>query len=327
MLGSVVVKRSNRLIILLGVLLAIAGGLAAIALANGSGVNGGNGGNATASPTPTPEPTVTVVVAKVAINLGDTITASMVGVQTLTVSQRDALGQDTFSSVDQVIGKIAGGTITAGQVLMASRDILSPGSMPDGTDIAGAISPGMVAVSMEVDQTNGVGTLIVPGDHVDIILSVYTDPLAISGKDAAGNTISLPGVSQVTSKMVIQDGKILATLVQPAAPTAAPVENGTPAVAPAATSAIVQFTGRTMIAIVEVTPDEAEIIRYAQRAETEGTQNYIDLAFALRSSQDNSAPPVVTPGITFKMLVDKYGVLPPDPRGVIPADLAKSIQW
>jgi len=89
----------------------------------------------------------------------------------------------------------------------------------------------------------------------------------------------------------------------------------------------VQFTERTMIAIVEVTPDEAEIIRWAQRAETEGTQNYIDLAFALRSTKDNSAPPVVTPGITFKMLVDKYGVLPPDPRGILPADLAQGIQW
>lgn len=322
---SVVVKRSSRLIVLLGVVLAIAGGVAAIVLANGAG---SNGGIPAPSPTATPEPTVTVVVAKVDINLGDTITTSMVGVQTMTVSQRDALGQDTFSSVDQVIGKIAGGQITSGQVLMPSRDILSPGSMTDGTDISGAISPGMVAVSVEVDQTNGVGTLIVPGDHVDIILSVYTDQIAISGKNASGNIIPLTGGQQVTSKIVIQNRRILATLLQPSAavPTAAPVANAT-AAAPAPTSAIVQFTERTMIAIVEVTPDEAEIIRWAQRAETEGTQNYIDLAFALRSTKDNSAPPVVTPGITFKMLVDKYGVLPPDPRGILPADLAQGIQW
>jgi Flp pilus assembly protein CpaB len=322
MLGSVVVKRSNRLLILLGVLLAVAGGVAAIVLANGGG---GGGGGSTASPTATPEPTVQVVVAKADINLGDTITASMVGVQTMTVSQHNALGQDTYSSTDQVIGKIAGGKITSGQVLVAGRDLLTPGSMADGTDIAGAISPGMVAVSMEVDQTNGVGTLIVPGDHVDIILSVYTDPLAISSKDAAGNTISVTdGAQALTSKMLIQNRKVLATLVPPPTPgaTTAP---GAAAAAP--TTALVQFSGRTMIAIVEVSPDEAEIIRWAQRAEAQGTQNYIDLAFALRSSQDNSATDAVTPGITFKMLVDQYGVLPPDPRGLLPADLAKGIQW
>jgi len=328
MLGSVVVKRSNRLLILLGVLLAVAGGIAAITLANGGGGNGGgNGGGPAASPTATPEPTVTVVIAKADINLGDTITVSMVGVETMTVSQRNALGQDTYSSADQVIGKIAGGKITSGQILVAGRDLLTPGSMADGTDIAGAISPGMVAVSMEVDQTNGVGTLIVPGDPVDIILTVFTDQLAITAKDLAGNTIIAPGGQQVTSKMVIQDGKILATLVPPPAPAA----NATAGAVPASpTAAIVQFTGRTMIAIVEVKPDEAEIIRWAQRAETTGgagTQNYIDLAIALRSGQDGSAPPVVTPGITFKNLVDKYGVLPPDPRGILPADIAKGIQW
>jgi hypothetical protein len=35
----------------------------------------------------------------------------------------------------------------------------------------------------------------------------------------------------------------------------------------------------------------------------------------------------VTPGITLKMLIDKYGVLPPDPRAIIPADIAAKLQW
>ena len=79
-----------------------------------------------------------------------------------------------------------------------------------------------------------------------------------------------------------------------------------------------------MVAIIEVKPDEAEIIRWAQREEKTDPQSYIDLSVALRSDKDNSLPSAVTPGITFKMLVDKYGVLPPDSRAAIPPDIAKS---
>jgi len=315
------VKRSNRLLILLGIFLAIAGGIGAVVVANGPG--GGTAGPA-ASPTPTPEPTVQVVVAKVDINLGDQITAAMVGTKTVTISERAALGQGTFTTTDQVVGKIAGGKIAAGQVLVGSRDLLTPGSMAGGQDIAGAITPGMVAVSMQLDQTTGVGTLIVPGDHVDIILSVYSDQIALVGQDANKTAISLPGGSQPTTKMVIQDRRVLATLLAPAAPAAA-ASAGAAAAEP--TTPIVQFDGRQMIAIVEVNPDEAEIINWAQRAEAASARQFIDLSFALRSPGDNGKPAAVTPGITFKMLVDKYGVLPPDPRGVLPSDLAKGIQW
>ncbi len=93
------------------------------------------------------------------------------------------------------------------------------------------------------------------------------------------------------------------------------------------TAPIVQNTGRHMIVFVEVKPDEAEILRWAQREEVVDPQNYIDLSLALRSSQDNDLPDATTPGITFKMLVDKYGVLPIDQRAIIPADIAKNIQW
>ncbi len=317
-------KRSNRLLILLGIFLAIAGGIGAVVVANGPG--GGTGGT-TASPSPTPEPTVQVVVAKVDINLGDQITAAMVGTKTVTISVRAALGQGTFTTTDQVIGKIAGGKIAAGQVLIGSRDLLTPGSLADGQDIAGAITPGMVAVSMQVDQMTGVGTLIVPGDHVDIILSVYSDQIALTGTDPNKIAITLAGGSHPTTKMIIQDRKVIATLLPPVAPAAAPAAGASAAVAPEPTTPIVQLTGRQMMAIVEVNPDEAEIINWAQRAEAPSARQSIDLSLALRAPGDNGKPAVVTPGITFKMLVDKYGVLPPDPRGILPADLARGIQW
>ena len=78
-------KRSNRLIILLGIFLAVIGGLGTMVVLNSSG--GGGIGGASATPTPTAEPVTTVVIAKTDINLGDKITADMVGVTKMTISQ------------------------------------------------------------------------------------------------------------------------------------------------------------------------------------------------------------------------------------------------
>jgi Flp pilus assembly protein CpaB len=318
------VRRSNRLIILLGVFLALAGGLAtAVVISTGSG---GGGKSASASPSPTAEPLTTVVVAKQDINLGDRITAEMIGTESLTISQAAALGGDTFSNPNQVIGKVAGGQITTGQVLLGSRDFLKAGEMVDGQDIAGAISPGMVAVSMQVDQINGVGTLVVPGDRVDVILSVYSDQVSLTVKDQNDVSVTVAGGTAVTTKMVIQNRKVLATLLPPVENTGAgAAASAGPIATP--TQAVVKNTGRLMIVILEVTPADAEVLRWAQRAEKQDPQNYIDLSLALRSTKDTDAADTSTTGITFKMLVDKYGVLPPDPRGILPPDLARGISW
>ncbi len=323
-------KRSNRLLILLGVFLAVAGGLGTVILISGSGSNtGANNGNPAASPTPTPEPLTTVVIAKQNINLGDKITAAMVDTKKLTISAQQALGADTFSDVSQVIGKVAGGNIASGQVLLASRDFLPPGTVPDGQDIASLVGTGMLGVVVEVDQVNGVGTLLVPGDRVDVILSVYMDQLGLTTTDSNKTSVDLKGGTQVTTKTVIQNRKVLITLLAPleATTNAAPAAAGSNVPVAAPTQPVVQNNGRHMLVVLEVKPDEAEILRWAQREEKTDPQNYIDLSLALRSDKDNDLPDATTPGITFKMLVDKYGVLPLDPRGILPPDLAKGISW
>jgi pilus assembly protein CpaB len=325
-LGSVVVKRSNRLLILLGIFLAVAGGLGTMVLINGSGT-GKNG--ASASPTPTLEPLTTVVIAKQDINLGDKITAAMVDTKKLTISEQQKLGADSYSDVSQVIGKIAGGKIVSGQVILASRDFLPPGTVAEGQDIASLVGTGMLGVTVEVDQVNGVGTLLVPGDRVDVILSVYMDQIALTTTNSNKTTFDLKGGTHVTSKTVIQNRKILVTLIAPsdALTNAAPAPGASSAPVAGPTQALIQNTGRHMLVLLEVKPDEAEILRWAQREEKTDPQNYIDLSLALRSDKDNDLPNATTPGITFKMLVDKYNVLPLDPRGILPPDLAKGISW
>jgi len=316
------VKRSNRLLILLGVFLAVIAMMAVVVIGGG-----GTAGGAKASPTPTKEPTVQVVIAKVDMDLGEKITADMVETQTMTISERDELGVKTFSSTAKVIGKQAGGLILKGTPLSADL-FLSPGSIVKGQDLASAIAPGKVAIAMEVDQVNGVGTLIVPGDHVDVIVSVWVDQLKIKKTDEkSGWQVEIGGAADVTTKMVIQNRKVMVTLLpQPdATEEPQPATTATPKAEPSAET--VSNSGQHMIVILEVLPEEAEIIRWAQREEITDPQNYITLGLALRSDKDNDQPSAATQGITFKQLVTFYGVLPPDARGIIPPDIAKQISW
>ena len=315
-------KRSNRLLVLFGLIFALVGGGLAFAVASGGSSTVGPGPSAS----PTAEATTTVVRATKDINLGDQITADMLEEKTMSVSEAARLGPDTFTRKDQVVGKIAGGKISTGEALVGSRDFLNPGSMTDGKDISGAIASGYVGVSMEVDQINGVGTLIVPGDRVNIILSIYVNQLTLANTNNPKLPITLEGGKDVTTKMVIQNCKVIATLLPP--PTAAvPSPNASSEPIAMPTTPTVQNDGRHMIAIIEVKPADAEVIAWAQREEKTDTQSYIDLSVSLRSDKDSSLPNAVTPGITFKMLVDKYGVLPPDPRAIIPADIAAALQW
>ena len=323
-------KRSNRLLILLGLLIAIGGGALAVAIA-GSGGGGGAGPGAVATSTPGPQ--VQVVVASTNISAGTIIDKTMVKTTAKSVSDLSGLGGGTFSSVSDVIGRVAGANLTKDQILVTGADLLTPGSAIDGKSLSDSVEKGFVAVSMELDQTNGVGTLIVPGDRVDIILTTYVNQIAISAKDSLGTSISVGG-SALTSKLILENCKIIQTLLPPATTTeAAATAGASAAVAPVPSSATVQFNDRHMLAIIEVTPEQAEVIRWAQRTEQQSPQTYIDMAFALRSSQDDATDPMSSnpftqvPGITFSELVTKYGVIAPDPLSTVPDPLGNKIQW
>jgi Flp pilus assembly protein CpaB len=318
------VKRSNRLLILVGVLLAVTGAIGAMVIASGGGSK--TAGPNAATPSITPEPTVQVVVAAKDVAAGLQVTADMLTTEEVTISKA-ALAGDTFTDPSQVLGRITATKISKGTIIVGSRDLLTPGSMADGQSISSSISSGMDAVTMEVDQVNGVGTVIVPGDHVDIILSVYVPALGYDVKDPTGSELKIDNAKDVTTKMVIQNVRVLGTLLPPAGATAPPAESSGEPIVVQPSQPIIQNTDRHMIVFVEVTPEQAEVIRWAQREETADAQNYVDMSLALRSSQDNDQPAVTTGGITFKTLVDKYGVLPIDQRAIIPADIAATIQW
>ena len=110
--------------------------------------------------------TVDVVVASQDIAAGDEINADMVELASLPVN---ALVDAAFTDESLVVG-------TRAQVRVARGDQLAPGKVvgagDDGEGIAYIVPVGMVAMSVQVSEETSVGGLILPGDHVDVIVVV-----------------------------------------------------------------------------------------------------------------------------------------------------------
>ncbi len=197
--------------------------------------------------------------------------------------------------------------------------------------VAPNLDKGQRAMSVQVDQVTGVGTLVQTGDHVDVIIgfggltggSQPVPEACGSGfvetqvDPKTGATTEIPSTS-ATVKMIVQNAKVVGTLLPQPATTPAASGNGTTTTAPTGTS----LNGQQEIVILSVTAQQSEVIRYGQ----------IDgcLSLVLRSPKDyvdGATPPQPveppldpTTGVILKTLVDQYGVLPPQ---VIEAILPK----
>jgi Flp pilus assembly protein CpaB len=288
-------KRSNRLILLIGVFLAALAFVFVVVLLGGGG-GGLTGGTATAAP---PVEVETVVAAR-DIPLGVTVTAAMVTTQTLAVTIQEP---GAYVDVSQAIGKVARQTITKGQQITSFQF--------SDSGAAGNIEcrAGFSCIAVQVDQVSGVGTLIKTGDYVDIVANVSpTFPMNSFVQNATGATVITQLYDPTSVKVLIQGVQVVATLLPP---PPAPAEGA--AAAPAEGDTSTSLTGQQEIVIIAVTTQQAEVIKFAQ---LDGT-----ITLALRSPKDfvdASGNPVVPPtvttsGIVLKTMIDDWGVLPPLP--------------
>jgi pilus assembly protein CpaB len=285
-------KRSSRVFLLGGIILAIIVFVLIILLFNGS-----SGGSSGKTPTPTTEPTV---YATVDIPLGTQITSDMVATHEVDITTRSATA---FSSVNDVVGQIIRTQVLANTDLNAAM-FTSTGVVEQ---IAPNLDRGLRAMSVQVDQLTGVGTLIQAGDHVDAILGLG----GVAGSCGTGWP-PLPAINPAaTVKMIVQNLSVLGTLLPP--PTAAQPQ------ASAGAQEGTALNGQQEIVIVGVTAQQSEVLRYGQ----------IDgcLSLVLRSPKDyqadgSSAPgsspgsagiPSLDPttGVDLKTMIDQYGVLIP----------------
>jgi pilus assembly protein CpaB len=282
-------KRSNRLILLIGFF------LAAVAFVGIVLLLGGGGGGGTQEPAK-----ATIVVASADIPLGTLLTADLVEEQEVEVAAKPT-GSYTLES--EVIGQTVTTQLTKGQMI-DSRAFATTTVDPN---ISRLLEPGRRAMSVRVDQVSGVGTLIRPGDRVDVVIGISgSDKFPVVTADPQTDQITvIPGVSTTSVKAIVQNLEVVGTLLPPPTQEAQPQE-GEDGTAPA-------LNEQNQIVILAVNAQEAEVIRFAQ---IDGT-----ITLVLRSPEDKEAPSDVTTGITLRGLVDAWAVIPPQVvETVLPGD-------
>jgi Flp pilus assembly protein CpaB len=285
------VKRSNRLVILVGVLLAVLAFVAIVILLN----------NQREVDPDTAEPvTETVLVATQAIEIGDSVTPDIVEEREV---DPEAVQGTPLRSATAVSGQPALFPIPAGsQVTSEAIGLTGIG----GPNIAAQLEAGEKAVTFQVDRVTGVDFLVKPGDTIDIVLTAQVDVLQETADSAANPDEAAPPRFEVvtglenqrTVKAILQDKRVVYVSQTRAQPpemvdTDGDGEPDTEQAAPAIDSVIIVFAG---------TNQDAEVIKYAQDNLTEVGA----LTAVIRHADDDEVEETL--GITIDQLVDEYGL-------------------
>lgn len=282
-------KRSNRLVILVGVLLAVLAFVGVLFVLN-------QGGTAPEDTTPQ----AVVLVATRDIDIGDEVTPNMVETQEVDPT---AVQGHPFTDPSQMTGRAAILAIPRGsQVNQEALGLVAGTSVC----ISCQLEPGEKAIAFQVDRVTGMDFLILPGDHIDVIVSQGLTVLQPT-QDTVDNPPDQQRFEVVaglegsrTVKTVLQDKRVLyvsqARDVPGAEPTPPP-DGGEAAAPPAIVSVIIVFAG---------TDQDGELIKFAQ----DNVEVVGPLTAILRSVEDDV--PETTTGLTIDLLVSQYGVPVPD---------------
>ena len=309
-------KRSNRLVLLVGVFLAVIAFVGVLLLSQ-------------QQPKETTAPTVqNVVIANEDIPLGTAIEEAMLRTEEVPI---DAAIPGAYEVTSQAIGQIARQEVIEGQQITTAT-----------TGQTGSVSTtqidtpaGYRAMSVMVDQLSGVGTLIKPGDWVDMVIRMDIKPVVVS--ESGESATAIDAVDGDTSKLLLQGMQVLGTLLPPP-PAAAQGATPTPGT---------NLSERQELVILGLTPSQVEVVKWAQN------DAQVSMSLVLRSPDDfvdaegnrlaaespclttrpivpapaaspapgaspTPIPPFpceVTPGIVLESLIAQYGVLVVDIEG------------
>ena len=284
-------KRSNRLIMLIGVFLAVLAFVFVVVL-----LSGGNTGNpGTGGPTAPPAELETVVAAR-DIPLGVTVTAAMVTTQVILVTDREA---GALGNPSQAIGKVARQTITRGQQITTGQFATTQAA--DNIECPA----GFTCMAVQVDQVSGVGTLIKTGDYVNVVANISPTFPLVDDENIA--RIPADNYDPTSVKVLLQGLQVVATLLPPPPTTETGVATAEPGSGPGTA-----LTGQQEIVILALTAQQSEVIKFAQ---LDGT-----ITLTLRSPKDfvdEQGNPIIpendiTTGLILRNMIDDFGVLPPE---------------
>jgi Flp pilus assembly protein CpaB len=263
-------------------------------------------GAGSGSAQPAPPTTQKVVTAAANVTLGTALDLPQLA--TIDMPVVDAL--DTYADPNQLVGKVVRRTVLQGEAFKSSDFLAAVGLSP--VDVTSSLKAGHVAIAVPLDQVSGLAGLIQGGDYVDVLLAMTEqekkDPVVLQGTDpvtgALWGAVVQPDLNHTTIKVLVQNVQVLGIVGGSSSASNTSTANGTDASGGAATD---PNTGAPIttakLAILSVTPQQAEQVRFAQ---IDG-----NLSLLLRSPEDSAAADTKTTGITLRELVDHYGVLPP----------------
>ena len=289
-------KRSNRLVILVGVLLAVLAFVAIVILLNQREVE------------VAPEEVLqTVLVATEDIDIGEEVTPAKVEEQEIDPEavQGTPLASSTIVSGQPAVFAIPEGSQVTGEAI-GLGNILA-------INLPALLNPGEKAIAFQVDRATGLDFLVKQGDNIDIILSRQISVLQETADSAANTDPDAPqrfepvtGLQdQRTVKAVLQNKRVLyvsATRAQQQEPVdtngdGVINDQDVQAAAPVIESVIIVIAG---------TAQDAEVIKFAQNDVSERGS----LTAIVRNADDEAIE--ATLGITIDQLVSEYGLRLPD---------------
>ena len=285
-------KRSNRLVILVGVLLAVLAFVAIVILLNQR--------EEVAAPE---EVTETVLVATEDIEIGDEITPDL-------VEERDvppeAVQGTPLRSASQLAGqpalfRIPAGSQVTGEAIGVGNNL--------AVNIPALLNPGEKAIAFQVDRATGLDFLVKQGDTIDIVLSQAINVLQETADSAANPDENAPprfeavtGLeNQRTVKAVLQDKRVIyvsATRAQ----EQDPVDTNGDGVVDDQDVQPEQAVIDSVIIVFAGTAQDAEVIKFAQNAL--GEQGA--LTAIVRHADDDAIEETL--GITIDQLVEEFGL-------------------
>jgi len=282
------VKRSNRLVIFVGVLLAILAFVGIVIILNQQGPTTGGG-----------PLKVTVLIAKVDIAIGDPVTPDKVEPREVDPT---AVTGTPLGDPSQVSGQPAQLAVAKGS--QVSKEVIGLGGVPP---LSQQLKPGEKAIAFQVDRVTGLDFLVKAGDHVDIVLSekitVLQPTTDTVGKPAGQQRFeTVQGLDAArTVKTILQNKRVLyvsqSRQAQAAAAAASPAPGG---------QAQTPATIEKVVIVIAGTDQDAEVLKFAQNDVSEvGT-----LTAVIRSTQDSASEK--TTGITIDRLVTQYGLAIPN---------------
>jgi Flp pilus assembly protein CpaB len=288
------VKRSNRLVILVGVLLAVLAFVAIVILLNRpSGPTG-------EEPVETTE---TVLVATQDIAIGDPITPDVVEEVEI---DPEAVQGEPLRSTTEVSGQAALFAVPQGS--QVNRAAIGRGG-DDDICIACRLNPGEKAVTFQVDRATGTDFLIREGDTIDIVLSQQVtvlqetaDSAANTDPEAAPRFETIPGLENTrTVKAILQDKRVL-YVSSTRAIQQEPEDTNNDGVIDENDEQPDNTVGDTVLIVFAGSDQDAEVIKFAQNDLTENGF----LTAVIRHADDDE--PEETTGITIDQLIAEYGL-------------------